>query len=806
MKKLLAVLMTSCMVAGIVSPVGTGLRTEIEANYKAAMYNVLGTDGSAHPDSEAASDANEDRDADTFDRAISDLYDQSQSVTDEEILACAEMMPSDFGPVSDSLGNDASEVIDRLKYYEVVKSDFMSGVKNVKDPYEPHIMEEWERQCDYTSYVMPATDSIRVLIPRIKVTNVDVSGQKAVMDVYEWMTVGYAPEESEKINATAYGYNFKLIMTREAGEWKVSSVTDTDQNFTWMQEEAEAAAEDAKAFGSGLGADAGMDLQRVTSEDGALEMLAASTIPYSYDRSKALAYGDKYCINYNPAYNSYKGRGGDCANFVSQCLYAGGFPQDSVWYKHSVAWINVMKQIAHFKAYGTFLNANNGNLLKGNPIYFDWNGDGTYDHATICAGRNSSGVAILDSHTKDLYHATWTNWSFRKAATIQLRNSGTAATTSLSGSWKKDSKGKYYVNADGSRLKSSFQSIGGKTYYFNSKGYMVTGWVTVNSKKYFMNRSTGSMCTGWVTDGGKKYYLQSNGVAATEWEKIGNNWYYFIPETCAAATGFYKVKGKLHYFCKNGVEQFGWITTASGKKYWLDEYGVARSGWHTIGGKKYYFNSNYVMVTGNVKIDGVVYKFDSNGVFQGKATGAAASTATTPEKAETPKPAPPKKGWVKEGCELYYYVNGVRKTGFMKVNAKRTYYFDKYGVMVTGWKSIKGKSYYFKQNGVMAKGWKTIKGNRYYFNKNGVMKKNTWFKYKNNWYYLQKRGKMKKGWLRLKGRYFFLDRKSGKMKTGWLKDTDGNTYYLNNEGVMVTGKQTIGGRTYRFNSSGALIR
>ena len=101
----------------------------------------------------------------------------------------------------------------------------------------------------------------------------------------------------------------------------------------------------------------------------------------------AIAYADKYCINYNSSYNSYKGRGGDCANFVSQCLYAGGFKQDSVWYKHSVAWINVMKQIAHFKAYGTFLNASNSNLIRGNPIYFDWNGDSTYDHATICVGR-----------------------------------------------------------------------------------------------------------------------------------------------------------------------------------------------------------------------------------------------------------------------------------------------------------------------------------------------------------------------------------------------------------------------------------
>ena len=355
-------------------------------------------------------------------------------------------------------------MIDRLKYYEVIKSDYISGSTDSADPFAPHIMEEWERQSDYTSYVMPATDSIRVLIPRIKITDVSISEQAAVMDVYEWMTVGYGSDGSEDINATAYGYNFSLTMTRSGDGWKIDSVDDTDQNFDWMKEEAEAAAREAGAFTDTASAGTA-DTKGVVSKDGATQMLAASRIPYSYNRDNAIAYGDKYCINYNLAkYNSYKGRGGDCANFVSQCLYAGGFPQDSEWYRHSVAWINVMKQIAHFKEYGTFLNANNGNLLKGNPIYFDWNGDGVYDHATICVGRNSNGVAILDSHTKDLYHATWTNWSFRRAATIQLRNSGTATATSLSGTWKTNSKGKYYVNADGSLLKNTFQSIDGKTY------------------------------------------------------------------------------------------------------------------------------------------------------------------------------------------------------------------------------------------------------------------------------------------------------------------------------------------------------
>lgn len=45
-----------------------------------------------------------------------------------------------------------------------------------------------------------------------------------------------------------------------------------------------------------------------------------------YNRAKAKAYIDTYWKNYNPSYPSFSHGGGDCTNFVSQVLYAGGMP------------------------------------------------------------------------------------------------------------------------------------------------------------------------------------------------------------------------------------------------------------------------------------------------------------------------------------------------------------------------------------------------------------------------------------------------------------------------------------------------
>ena len=62
---------------------------------------------------------------------------------------------------------------------------------------------------------------------------------------------------------------------------------------------------------------------------------------------------------------------------------------------------------------------------------------------------------------------------------------------------------------------------------------------------------------------------------------------------------------------------------------------------------------------------------------------------------------------------------------------------------------------------------------------------------------------MRTGWVKINKRYFFFN-KDGDMKTGWHYDADGNTYYLESNGVMATGKRVINGRTYYFDSWGAL--
>ena len=67
-----------------------------------------------------------------------------------------------------------------------------------------------------------------------------------------------------------------------------------------------------------------------------ITLLLLVGLALSYDRSAAVNYAKTYCSRYNSAYNDYGSVGGDCANFVSQCMRAGGMRFNDC----SVSWLD----------------------------------------------------------------------------------------------------------------------------------------------------------------------------------------------------------------------------------------------------------------------------------------------------------------------------------------------------------------------------------------------------------------------------------------------------------------------------------
>jgi hypothetical protein len=76
-----------------------------------------------------------------------------------------------------------------------------------------------------------------------------------------------------------------------------------------------------------------------------------SLAEFQYDRKAALDYAHKWARGRNPKYYDFEALGGDCTNYVSQCLFAGtgamSHKKDTGWYYYDVnnrapSWTSVL--------------------------------------------------------------------------------------------------------------------------------------------------------------------------------------------------------------------------------------------------------------------------------------------------------------------------------------------------------------------------------------------------------------------------------------------------------------------------------
>ncbi|EIA18240.1 hypothetical protein ACSXCJ_14690 [Clostridium perfringens] len=232
--------------------------------------------------------------------------------------------------------------------------------------------------------------------------------------------------------------------------------------------------------------------------------------------------------------------------------------------------------------------------------------------------------------------------------------------------------------------KNGWQTIGGKTYYFEN-GKVSTGkkevYDTKNGeyKTYFFNEDgalvtdTGihDYCESW--GGKRKVYVNNKGEVENGWKTIDGKTYYFDTYS-GRAKGSIRIydsnheKYKVYLFNEDGalITEPGIHTYHENwggeRKIYVNNKGEVQSGWQIIDGKTYYFDESNGMVT-----------------------------------------------WVHEINEN---------------DKNKSYLFDKDGVLVkgSGWKEINGNWYYLNNDNSLLEGWKTIDDRTYYLDKyNGMV-------------------------------------------------------------------------------------
>ncbi len=334
------------------------------------------------------------------------------------------------------------------------------------------------------------------------------------------------------------------------------------------------------------------------------------------------------------------------------------------------------------------------------------------------------------------------------------------------GTWKSDKNGWKFEYLNGTYPKNQWDYIEGHWYYFGTNGYILTGFQTI---------------------GGAKYYLEGTGKMKIGWLLLDKNWYYF-DVSGAMQTGWLLLDGIWYYLDADGKMQTGW-QTIGGEKYFLDSpNGYMAVGWKKLGKDWYYFNNAGHMTTGWQWVNGKCYYMNESGVMlEDTWIGSDyvdGSGAWIPDKK---KPEQELIGWILEGNRWkYHYSDGsYAKSGWKDIDGQR-YYFDAAGWMVTGWQWVGDKCYYLDVSGALVKDrWI----DNYYVDGSGVWipdkKKAEWILDRNRWWYCHSDGS-----------YTVAD---------W-EDIDGQRYYFDAAGWMVTGWQWVGDKCYYLDVSGALVK
>lgn len=150
-----------------------------------------------------------------------------------------------------------------------------------------------------------------------------------------------------------------------------------------------------------------------------------------YDRERAVLYARKWALSRNPLFTDYTGIGGNCTNFVSQCLYAGScvmnFTPVFGWYylsdrERTASWTGV-------PYFYDFLTGNEGegpygkkigeeSLLPGDVIQLGREEDGYY-HTLFCLGRRG-GVTYVAAQSDDALERPLHTYTYDYARYLQV--------------------------------------------------------------------------------------------------------------------------------------------------------------------------------------------------------------------------------------------------------------------------------------------------------------------------------------------------------------------------------------------------
>lgn len=149
-----------------------------------------------------------------------------------------------------------------------------------------------------------------------------------------------------------------------------------------------------------------------------------------YDRQAAVAYARKWALGRNPAYYSFDALGGDCTNFVSQCLYAGAGIMNRTpvtgWYYRSASdrtasWTGVRflyEFLTRNRSAGPFAHTVPRHMAQPGDVVQLGNAEGGFYHSGLISAVFPE--LLVCAHSADARDRPLRSWSFAQARFLHI--------------------------------------------------------------------------------------------------------------------------------------------------------------------------------------------------------------------------------------------------------------------------------------------------------------------------------------------------------------------------------------------------